>query len=322
MATKKRTTYLLTFSDGEQQEFARKDTAIRTGEKSGSPFRVETSSGKVVHDTLSVPETDEEPTEEPTAPAAEPTPEEASSRRSKPVDIEKMKEKIRMLLAKAESTTFPEERDTFNAAAEKMMLRLGLTVAELEASGKQESEEIVEVSRVYPGNYSIVMVPFAADVAAGYGDVTVLTRNVPDSLERVVYLIGFASDVEMVSTLLDSLDLQVMSALRVWQKENIEWRRRQTDMEKYLSHRSFIAGFGAEVKQRLASLREEVVAEASHGAELVLASKGDRVRDWVSDNIRVSENRGRGFSMDAVGYLAGRAAGEDADLSQKKVSSK
>lgn len=324
MTAKKRTTYVLVFADGETQEFARKDTAIRAGEKSGDQFIVETSSGKTVYESLpEEPETAEEAPEATPAPEPEEPQREAPSSSSKPVDIEKQKEKIRMLLAKAESTTFEAERDTFNAAAEKLMLRLGLDIAELEAGGRvAEEEEIIEVRRTYPGNYSIVMVPFAADVAHGFGNVTVLARNVTGSLTRQVYLIGFRSDVEMVTQLLDSLDLQVMSALRVWQKENIEWRRGLTDMERYIGHRSFITGFGGRVRTRLEEERKEVFSEASHGAELVLASRDDKVKDWVAANIPTVKGRGGSRKFDLQAMSAGAAAGEKANLGNRSLSSK
>lgn len=236
----------------------------------------------------------------------------------KPVDIKKMKDRISMLLAKAESTTFEHERDTFNAAAEKLMIRLGISIAELEASGEVKAEDIVEERRVFPGNYSISMIPFTAAVANGFGHITIL-QSKTSGLSRVAHIIGHKSDVEQFCQLLDSLSVQVMSSLRAWQRENIESRRGLTDMQKYLQHRSFIEGFGAKVGQRLMERRTEEETDVSTGTALVLVSKDARVKDWISESygdLKASKDNRR-FS--SLGYRAGAVAGETASLGEKAV---
>jgi len=89
-------------------------------------------------------------------------------------ELSKMKAKILVMLAKAESSEFPEERDLFNAGAEKLMIRLGITAAELEAAGEVQAEKVIEVNRTYPGEYSIAMLPLVNSVAHGFGHITIL----------------------------------------------------------------------------------------------------------------------------------------------------
>lgn len=306
--------YTVALEDGTTFTRARKDAAVKAGSETGLGFQVFSPSGKVVYSDI--------PSGSPMAAETDPVAEEAPAPRpKKPVDLEKQKEKIRMLLAKAESTTFPEERDTFNAAAEKLMLRLGLDAAELQAEGAAKEDGIIFTQRSYRGQYAIVMVPFAADIAQGYGGVSVLFYNVRGSDERITYLVGQRSDIEMVTQLLDSLDLQVMTALRKWQKDNVRVRYQGDRMSRYHGNRSFITGFGARVSARLKEAREEIFAEASSGAALVLSNKSERVSEWVAENFNPKVNRGGALKHDFSAMLDGAAAGENAELvNQKKVS--
>lgn len=248
----------------------------------------------------------------------EPTPDQGQADRTGPstkFDFEDMKRKVQGLLAKAEGTDNEHERDAFNAKAEKLMLKLGIARAELEADGKLNAEPVIRAHRDFPGNYSIVMLPFVADIASGFGHITTLQTTYKGNLTRRAWIIGHASDVEAFLLLLDSLTRQVMAALKVWQKENIEVRRHQTDMERYLGHRSFITGFGVAVRTRLLVERKAEREQASSGAELVLVSKNERIKDWVSENIgELSKAKGGPKNGSRIGFLGGVAAGEKADL--------
>jgi len=235
--------------------------------------------------------------------------------------IEDMKRKIAGLLAKAERTDNDHERDTFNAAAERMMLRLGIERAELEAVGEVKAEEIVEESRVFTGNYAIVMVPFMSTIGRSFGNLSFLQSKNHNGMRRTSYVIGHKSEVEEFLRLIDSLSLQVMSALKRWQRETREERRYYTDMEKYTGNRSFIEAFGYAVSARLRAERKEEEAEATPGAALVLASKMDKVMAWrdeqYGDNLRPSRTGARTYDGLAAG--AGHIAGLQASLGGKAV---
>lgn len=272
-------------------------------------------------------ELEPEPGDEPTGGASD-SPEEAEEAlreadevpvQGRKVDLARMRKRISLLLAKAERTENEHERDTFNAAAEKMMLRLGINQAELEAAGTVKPEEIVQVIRSWTGNYSIAMLPFTSNLARGFGNLQILQHTFSAML-RKNYIIGHKSDVTAFTTLLDSLALQVMTALRRWQRENIEERRDLTDMEKYIQHRSFIVGFSRECSERLMALRNTEEQVVSTGAALVLASKMDRVKDWTSEKYGdLSKARGGMKYGSALAMEAGREAGKKANLGGKAV---
>jgi hypothetical protein len=236
--------------------------------------------------------------------------------------IETTKSKIAKLLAKAEGTTNDAERDTYLAKAESLMLRLGIERAELESAGKVEPEKIVEVTRRWTGNYSIVMVPFVHRLARAFGDITVLQTKNHNGMIRTTYIIGHQSDVAEFCRLIDSLALQVMSALKRWQREVKEQRRYYTDMEKYTGNRSFISGFGAEVARRIANERQrQQTTEATPGAALVLAAKQPKIDSWVEKTYGpLRSSRGGAQTSDWSASQSGARAGRNADLGHGRVN--
>jgi hypothetical protein len=233
-------------------------------------------------------------------------------------ELSKMKAKILVMLAKAESSEFPEERDLFNAGAEKLMIRLGITAAELEAAGEVQAEKVIEVNRTYPGEYSIAMLPLVNSVAHGFGHITILQGQVYGTLSRKAFIIGHESDVEQFTVLLDSIALQVKSALRRYQKENREERRWLSDRNKHLQSRSFIEGFGAKVGERLLARRTTEEVGVSTGTALVLASKEARIADWMSENYP-SLKQSPSHKYSRAGYTAGSYAGATASLNDPSL---
>lgn len=300
-------TYTLFVEGQDAVEYGSKKTAVKYGDASGKSYQVHSPSGEVVKVvTVTVEDA--------------PEPEQADEDVEVTVaDVEAMKVKIAKLLHKAEKTDNDEERDAFNAKAESLMLKLGIARAELESVGEVKPEEIIEAHRDWRGNYSIVMVPFVADVALGFGNLTVLQSTASAMLRRT-YIIGHKSDVEAFLVLIDSLALQVMPALHRFQKEHAEERRYLTDMEKYIQHRSFITGFGETVRTRLMKARKVEEKTASTGAALVLASKADRITNWINEAYpSMGKARGGIQSHSGVGLSAGRRAGESANLGGKSV---
>lgn len=230
------------------------------------------------------------------------------------------KDKIAKLLAKAERTDNDHERDAFTAQAERLMLKMGIERAELESAGEIKAEDIVEEKRLWTGNYAIVMVPFTTRVGRSFGSLNFLQSKNHNGMQRWSYVIGHKSDVAEFLTLLDSLHLQVMAALKRWQRANVEERRYLTDMEKYTQNRSFIEAFGSAVAWRLQEERKQEEAEASTGAALVLASKQDRVDLWVGEqytNLRSSRTGARTY--DGAAAMAGHIAGQQASLGSGKA---
>lgn len=240
----------------------------------------------------------------------------------KAVDIKDWKRKIAGLLAKAERTDNAHERDAYNKMAEKLMLRLGIHRAELEAVGAVKKEAIVQDSCEFKGNYSLALVPFACYLANGFGGLTTLQSR-RSAMSRVVYVVGPKSQVEEFMLLLNSMVLQAFSALKVWQAETVDERRDKTDMERAVMHRSFVRGFGLEVRDRLAKARRAEEKTASPGAALVVASREADVAEWITAQYgEVNKARGGMKYASAWSADAGREAGKKANLGGKAVAGK
>jgi hypothetical protein len=302
---------------------ARKDAAIKFATDHGlDAYRVVTDSGTVVHEVFapvaepvtetedligSVADADAEPDladevvdDEPAEPGFK-------------FDIAKMKSKISKLLAKAEGTDNQDERDAFTAKAEKLMIQLGIDAAELEAAGEVKAEDIIEVRFDFKGGYALTFVGFVHAVAMGFGGLTVLQAG--RGGHRSAYVIGHKSDVELFSQLIKSLELQAMSALHAWQKADPA-RKTQDNNTRFIGSRSFLDGYGRTVGIRLGDLRRSAVeVDASPGAALVLASKDDRVRNWVDETYgQLKAGRAGNRRYSSIAAAAGGAAGAKANL--------
>jgi len=237
------------------------------------------------------------------------------------VTITDTKTKIALLLAKAEGSDNEHERDAFNAQAERMMLRLGIERAELESVGESKPEDIVKQMRVWRTIYAPVMNQFACWIGDGYGDLTCLqTRFGKDRV--ATHIVGHESDVTEFLVLLESLNLQVWTAVKRFRKEYAAYRRCNTIHENFVADRSFIQSFALAVCARLKAERQEETATATPGAALVLASKQSRIDQWTQNKYpNMKEEKGRENQWSGLGSQAGYAAGQKASLGGKAITS-
>lgn len=227
--------------------------------------------------------------------------------------VEQMKVKIAGLLAKAEATDSVEEQKTFSEAAERLMLKLGIEAAELEATGKVGPQQAVHHTRDFKNIYAKPMMTFIHSVSLGYGGITIIEENIHGDLWRA-HIVGIDADVVQFLELADSLALQVQSALKRWVKEHTDLRY-HTANDKWLAKRSFLLGYGVEVKKRLYEMRKEEEATVSPGAALVLVDKSARVELFKEQEFPVLKNTRGNRAGNTDGYLSGRLAGRNANLS-------
>lgn len=114
---------------------------------------------------------------------------------------------------------------------------------------------VVTEARSWHGNYSIVMAPMVAELAAAYSeDLKVEQKNVSAML-RHTYITGPRQTVLDFLVGLDVTAEQALAELKVWQKEHLAERRGLTDMQKYDQHRDFLRNFGREAARALKASR-------------------------------------------------------------------
>ncbi|MFJ1586052.1 DUF2786 domain-containing protein [Streptomyces sp. NPDC088197] len=211
----------------------------------------------------------------------------------------KMLARIRALLAKAESTGFPEEAEALSAKAQHLMARHSIDEALVAATGAPGAPGRgpgacrIGVDRPYEGAKALLLDAVAAANrcqavwAADFGFSTV---------------VGFATDLEAVELLYTSLLVQADHALRGGTSRSRDFRE------------SFLIGYAGRVRERLAAATREAQAEtATPPADLlpVLAAREVDVRD-ATRRMFPSTTTSRLKGRDAEGWRHGEAAADRA----------
>jgi hypothetical protein len=133
----------------------------------------------------------------------------------------------------------------------------------------------------------------------------------------IATLVGVAADLDAAELLFTSLLLQMGQALGA--AERAAARRSASRAFR----RAFLLGYAARIGERLTSARERATtaAAAERGVDLlpVLRSRQEAVDDAFTELFpRVRSSRSRS-SLDVVGYRAGRAAADSADVGSRKA---
>ena len=212
--------------------------------------------------------------------------------------------KVRGLLAKAESTTFPEEAEALSAKAQELMARHAIDHA-LAATA---------LAPEVPGGRRLpVEDPYADAKAMLVGSVSRANRcqsvHVVDL--ALVTLLGFESDLVAVEMLFTSLLVQANRALLAAGRD--DRRARQRGFRS-----SFLSAYAVRIGQRLEACTSAQVAvvDADEGGRLlpVLAARVDAVEEAVEQMFGSSLVYRPARISDPRGWVAGHAAADLADL--------
>lgn len=223
---------------------------------------------------------------------------------------------IRKLLAKAESTNYPAEAETFQAHAERLMIRYGIEQAQLD-SGKDESQiDMIREHIDFTGIYAQAFQLGLSQTVIAYKTCHVVISGAGN--HRRMYIIGAKSDVEQMVQMVHSLKVQAEIALKVWWKTYTE-RMFLTGSAAWRTRRQFMMSFGYGAADRVSEmLREE--APVGSSTDLVLVDRQDqakRAAEDMFDDLKVNRTRLAGGTESAAS--AGRQAGREANINQKGV---
>jgi hypothetical protein len=222
--------------------------------------------------------------------------------------------RIRGLLAKAESTEFPDEAEALTGKAQELMTRYAVDAALLAAGPSPADVPGVDTRRVHVRDpYVSAKMQLLASVAAANDVKTIWYRSM-----GIANLVGIRADIAAVELLFTSLLLQAAQALSA--AERSEGLRPASRSFR----RSFLLGYAHRIGERLQSARQRATAEASaeHGVDLlpVLRSRQVAVAERVAELFpRVRSTRSQA-ALDAGGWYAGRAAAERADVGRHQSS--
>src|SRR4051794_8851345 len=228
-------------------------------------------------------------------------------------DDARLLRRIRGLLAKAESTEFPEEAEALTAKAQELMTRHAVDAASLGA-GAESVRASVGTRRVHVDDpYVRAKMHLLGAVAEANGVRLVWYQSL-----GIANLVGVTADLDAVELLFTSLLLQVTRGLAAAERQ----AGRRSASRSF--RRAFLLGYAHRIGERLQNARERATAEAAAERRVdllpVLRSREAAVADAFAELFpRVRSSRSRS-TIDAGGWFAGRAAAESADVGPRRSS--
>jgi hypothetical protein len=244
--------------------------------------------------------------------AARPARGPAPAPRTAPEANVRMLDRIRALLAKAESTTFAEEAETYTAKAQELMARHSIDAALLDASASTRSEPVgvrIGVDAPYEGPKSMLL-----SVVANANR----CRAVWSKEYGFNSVFGFETDLELVELLYTSLLVQATAAMTAQGSRRDRYGRSSTRSFR----QSFLTAYANRIGERLSGATERASTEAAAqmgGSALlpVLAAREEAVRERVEAAFP-SLTHQRVNVSNREGWESGRAAADRASLQPRR----
>ncbi len=257
----------------------------------------------------------------PPLPMLGPPPGKAKRREAEPVAAaeveERMLTRVRLLLAKAESTTFEAEAEAFTEGAQKLMAKHCIDVAMLEAcDGRAHvpASRRIGVDRPYENAKALLLTVVAEANRC---------RPVWSQEFGFMTVLGFEADLDATETLFTSLLVQSTQAL---QREGS--RRDGIGGSRTRAFRSsFLTAYASRIGERLADVieaetqaaageRSDSAAGSGKAGELVrvLADRSEAVDAATAQLFPSVRQRRASAPRDHEGWLSGRSAADRASI--------
>ena len=233
------------------------------------------------------------------------------------VDI-RLLDRVRALLAKAESTGYPAEAEAYTAKAQELVARHSLDEALLAARFGDSAARAVPLARRIGVDH-----PYDGEKAALLDAVARANRchTVWSPELGFTTVFGFDADIDAVDLLYTSLLVQAHRAMARTEPPGGKAGRKR--LKTY--RQSFLVAFATRIGERLAGVAEAALADATRTtdpagdtdpADLlpVLASRDEQVRETMH-RVFPRTVRARGSRVDSrEGWDSGRAAADRANL--------
>ncbi|MGH3943829.1 MAG: DUF2786 domain-containing protein [Pseudonocardiaceae bacterium] len=224
---------------------------------------------------------------------------------------QKVLARVRGLLAKAESTTFPEEAEALSAKAQELMSRHCLERIVIESADDAPGSHPAAARRLWLDN------PYVAAKALLVGAVAEANRCRTVLSEKLGFttVLGDEVDLEVVELLATSLLVQATRAMVSAGSQTTRTGRSRTRSYR----QSFLIAYATRIGERLITARDVGAATVPDPARLlpVLAAR-ERVVDELFESM-FPESVSRSFSVgNAAGWHAGRAAADLAVLDTRR----
>ena len=223
---------------------------------------------------------------------------------------ERVLARVRALLAKAESTTFPAEAETFTAGAQALMARHSINHALLAALGHRTSEEPNGRRIGIDSPYEAPKAMLLSAVAGANRCRTAWSRDLGFST-----VIGFPADLDAVELLFTSLLVQATTAMMHAGSRTDGYGRSRTRSFRH----SFLTAYASRIGQRLTETTGTQTARAATepaGRNLlpVLAARSEAVDEAVAAMFPEMTHHAVGSATDREGWFSGLSAADSAAL--------
>jgi len=226
-----------------------------------------------------------------------------------PADLDqRMLDRVRALLAKAESTDFPEEADAFTAKAQELMARHRIDHALLVATTGERDQPVtrrVEIDNPYEAPKTLLLQVVAEANSC---------RAVWTKRYGFTTVVGFPTDLDSTELLFTSLLVQATRAM-TQAKPSVDKYGRNTTRS---FRQSFLTAYASRIGERLSAAAGDVdreMTESVGSANLlpVLAARDDAVRDAFEAQFPELTHHATTIN-NREGWASGRAAADRASL--------
>jgi|tagenome__1003787_1003787.scaffolds.fasta_scaffold20950649_2 hypothetical protein len=219
-----------------------------------------------------------------------------------------MLNRVRALLAQAESTNFEAEAETFTAKAQELMTRHAIDMA-MVAAGTTQSDRPGTIRILIDAPYVHAKWTLLNEVAASSRCSAVFMKRL-----EIASIVGYDADLQATETLFTSLLVQAQVALRAATASAAPGDPERTRTFKS----SFLLAYAYRVGERLKEINARVAAatEAETGRDIfpVLAHRSAQVEARVEELFpRLGTMRSRA-TVDPEGWASGRIAADRAKL--------
>lgn len=236
----------------------------------------------------------------------------------RPVD-QRMLDRVRALLAKAESTEFPEEAEALTSRAQELMARHSIDDALLAATAERSG-------RVGPGDAAgrrlFVDRPYEAAKAVLLDVIATANRcrSIWHKDLGLCTVVGFPAELDAVELLFTSLLVQATTAMVAAGSRQDDWGRSRTRSFR----QSFLAAYAQRIGERLseaAGAAERQAAADTPGVNLlpVLAARHRVVDESFEAMFPELTRFSAGSVNDREGWITGRAAADVATLQGRRA---
>lgn len=224
---------------------------------------------------------------------------------------EKVLNRVRVLLNKAESTEFEPEAEALREKAQKLIVTYGLEKALSTPVAQQSAITTIRIDFQDPFSDRKAYLLHRVSEAFGCKSISFYARG--GRRRTYATVVGYPSDLEQVELIYTSLLLQAARELAALPAVAARQVRSQRS--------GFLFGFAERAGERLEALYAAAVEEAEDtgtpGAALVLVDRGNAVRS-VYEEMFPDVRSGSISSSNASGYYAGRNSANRADLGQSR----